>query len=59
MTTEAYLRELHQINGRFHAAQVKAHEDRTTAIIQLVEKAVKTDSTPEPAPVEPAGEVQS
>jgi len=59
MTTEAYLRELHQINGRFHAAQVKAHEDRTTAIIQLVEKAVKTDSTPDPMPAEPAGEVQS
>jgi len=47
MTTEAYLRELHQINGRFHAAQVKAHEDRTVAIIQLVEKAVKTDAAPE------------
>ena len=24
MTTEAYLRELHQINGRFHAAQITA-----------------------------------
>jgi|GEM_PF-812290 len=47
MTTEAYLRELHQINSRFFGAQIKAHEDRTTQIIQLVEKAVKTDAAPE------------
>ena len=48
MSPEAYLREKDQINAKFYAARDKAQEDRYTATIQLVEKAVKTDATPEP-----------
>ena len=48
MSPEAYLREKDQINAKFYAARDKAQEDRYTATIQLVEKAVKTDAEPAP-----------